>query len=63
MNSARAIVKNGIIAVIVSSQTVKSVRAQIPGGDFKFGFQVAYNKASAAPVLFPVRSYKVIAAE
>lgn len=54
---------NGTIAVIVNGQTVKSVGAQIPGGDFKFGFHVAYNKASATPVLFPVRTYKVTAVE
>jgi hypothetical protein len=24
-------------------ETANSVRAQIPGGDFKFGFHVAYN--------------------
>lgn len=59
----RAVVKNGTIAVIVNGQTVKSVRAQIPIGEFKFGFYADHNKASATPVLFTVRSYKVTAVE
>jgi hypothetical protein len=63
VNSVRAIVKNGAITVIVNGQTIKSVRAQIPSGDLKFGFHAEYNKTSATPVLFPVRSYKVTAVE
>jgi hypothetical protein len=63
MNSVRVVVKNGTITVIVNGRTVKSVGAQIPGGDFKLGFFWGYNKPSATPVLFPVRSYKVTAAE
>ena len=63
VNSVRAVVKNGTITVIVNGQTVKSVRAQIPGGDLKFGFYAEHNKPSATPVLFPVRSYKVTAVE
>jgi hypothetical protein len=63
VNSVRAVVKNGTIAVIVNGQTLKSVRAQMPGGDLKFGFYAEYDKASATPVLFPVHSYKVTAVE
>jgi hypothetical protein len=63
VNSVRAVVKNGTITVIVNGQTVKSVRAQLPSGDLKFGFHAEYNKTSATPVLFPVRSYKVTAVE
>jgi len=43
VNSVRAVVKNGTIMVIVNGQAVKSVRAQIPGGDLKFGFYVEYD--------------------
>jgi len=63
VSSVRAVVKNGTVTVIVNGQTVKSVRAQIPAGDFKFGFAVEYNKTSAAPVSFAVHSYKVTAVE
>ena len=63
VNSVRAVVKNGTITVIVNGQTVKSVRAQIPGGDLKFGFHGEYHNPSAKPVSFPVRSYKVTAGE
>ena len=63
VNSVRVVVKNGTITVMVNGQTVKSVRAQMPGGDLKFGFVADYDKSSATPVLFPVRSYKVTAVE
>jgi hypothetical protein len=63
VNSVRAVVKNGTITVIVNGQTVKSVRAQIPNGDLKFGFFAEYTKTSATPVLFTVHSYKVTAGE
>lgn len=63
VNSVRAVVKNGMITVIVNGQTVKSVRAQIPTGDLKFGFHGQYHNPSAKPVSFPVRSYKVTAVE
>jgi hypothetical protein len=63
VNSVRAVVKNGTITVIVNGQTVKSVRAQMPGGDLKFGFLGQYTKSSPTPVLFPVRSYKVTTGE
>jgi hypothetical protein len=63
VNSVRAVVKNGTITVIVNDQAVKSVRAQIPGGDLKFGFYGGYYKASATPVSFTVRSYKVTGVE
>jgi hypothetical protein len=63
VNSLRAVVKNGTITFIVNGQTVKSVRAQIPGGDLKFGFVAEYNKASATPVSLSVRSYKATAVE
>ena len=57
--SLRAVVKGNTITVIVNGQTIKSVRAQIPSGDFKFGFYGQYGNASAAPVELAVRSYKV----
>ena len=63
VNSVRAVVKNGTITIIVNGQTIKSVRAQIPTGDFKFGLGGTYGKPSAKPVLFPVHSYKVTAVE
>jgi hypothetical protein len=63
VNSVRAVVKGGSITVIVNGQTVKSVRAAMPGGDLKFGFMGNYNKRSATPVFFPVHSYKVTAVE
>jgi|GEM_PF-3492968 len=59
VNSVRAVAKNGTITVIVNGQPVKSVRAQIPSGDLKFGFYAEQNKPSATPVSFTVRSYKV----
>ncbi len=61
--SLRAVVKGNTITVIVNGQTIKSVRAQIPSGDFKFGFYGQYGNASAAPVEFAVRSYKVTEAK
>jgi hypothetical protein len=63
VNFVRAVVKDGAITVIVNGQTVKTVRAKIPDGDLKFGFGVEYNKTSAAPVSFPVLSYKVTSVE
>ncbi|MCI0466978.1 MAG: hypothetical protein L0Y57_08245 [Beijerinckiaceae bacterium] len=63
VNSLRVAVKNGTVAVILNGQTVKNVRAQIPNGDLKFGVFGEYYKPSASPVWFPVRSYKVTAAE
>jgi hypothetical protein len=63
VNSVRAVVRNGTITVIVNGQTVKSVRAAMPGGDLKFGFLGEYNKPSTTPALFIVRSYKVTAGE
>lgn len=63
MNAVRATIKNRTIRVIVNGQTVKSVRAKIPGGDLKFGFYGEYIKPSATPVLFTIRSYKVTAVE
>jgi hypothetical protein len=59
VNSIRVVVKNGTITVIVNGQTIKSVRAQIPGGDLKFGFTRSYRSPSATPVSFTVHSYKV----
>src|ERR1019366_5507265 len=63
VNSVRAVVKNGTITVIVNGQTLTSVRALIPSGDLKFGFDAEYYKPSTTPVLFPVRSYKVTTGE
>jgi hypothetical protein len=63
VNSVRAAVKNGTITVIVNGQTVKSVRAQIPASDLKFGFAGERYKPSATPVSFPIHSYKVTAVE
>jgi hypothetical protein len=50
VNSVRAVVKSGTITVIVNGQTVKSVRAQIPSDDLKFGFRHTYWNASPTPV-------------
>ncbi|MCI0466979.1 MAG: hypothetical protein L0Y57_08250 [Beijerinckiaceae bacterium] len=63
VNSVRAVVKNGTITVIVNGQTVKSVRAQFPSGDLKFGFRRSYRKSSTAEVLFNAGPYKVTTAE
>jgi hypothetical protein len=63
VNSVRAVVKNGTIAVIVNGQTVNSVRAMIPDGVLQFGFYGEHSKSTATPVSFPVRSYKVTAVE
>lgn len=57
--SVRAIVKDGTITVAVNGHTVKSVRAQIPGGDLKFGIFAEYHIASAQPVPVTFRFYKV----
>ncbi|MGH6836925.1 MAG: hypothetical protein ACREC9_15625 [Methylocella sp.] len=63
VNSVRAVVKNGKITVIVNGQTVKSVRAQIPSGDLKFGFRRSYRNSSPPPVSFTIGPYKVTAVE
>jgi len=63
VNSVHAIVKNGTITVVVNGQTVKTIRAQIPSENLKFGFRGEYDKSSSKPVLFSVRSYKVTAPE
>jgi len=63
VNSVRAVVKNGTVTVIVNGQTIRSVRTQMPNGDLRFGFKAEYDKTSATPVEFPVRSYKVTSGE
>jgi hypothetical protein len=61
VNSVRVVAKSGMVTVIVNGQTVKSVRAQFPSDDLKFGF--IYDSGSATtPVLFTVLSYKVTSA-
>ncbi len=63
VNSVRAVVKNGTITIIVNGKTVRSVRAQMPGGDLKFGFKRSFMNASSQPVVFTVGPYKVTALE
>ena len=61
VNSVRLVVKNnGTLTAIVNGKAIKSVRAQIPDDNRKFGFRVGYVK-SAAPVAFLIRSFKVTA--
>jgi hypothetical protein len=60
VNSVRLAVKNnGTLTAIVNGKAVKSVRAQIPDDNRKFGFRVAYAAKSTTPFAFPIRSFKV----
>ncbi|MBI1868824.1 MAG: hypothetical protein HYS06_11120 [Methylocystis sp.] len=63
VNSIRAIVKNGLITVIVNGNTIRRVRANIPDGDLKFGFFGEYNVTSREAVPFNVHTYKVTSGE
>jgi hypothetical protein len=63
VNSVRVVVKNGTITIIVNGQTVKTIRAQIPSDDLKFGFRVGNWVSSTTPVSFGIVSYKVTAGE
>jgi hypothetical protein len=63
VNSIRAIVKGNAITVIINGKTIKTVRAQIPSGDFKFGFRGEYSKTSATPVEFTIHSFKATEAK
>jgi hypothetical protein len=63
VNAIRAIVKGNAVTVLVNGKTIKTVRAQIPSGDFKFGFRGEYYKPSATPVEFPVHAFKATEAK
>jgi hypothetical protein len=63
VNSVRVVVKKGTITVVVNGQKVKSVRAQAPTNELKFGIDVETTNPSATPITFTMRSYKVTAVD
>jgi hypothetical protein len=61
-NSIEAIVKGSTISVLLNGKLVKTIRAQIPNGDFRFGFDLDVNPA-APPGVFTIKSIKVTEAQ
>lgn len=61
-NSIEAVVKGSTISVLLNGKLVKAVRAQIPNGDFRFGFNLD-NAGSRVNGVFKVKSVKVTEAQ
>ena len=58
-NALEAIVKDNVITVVLNGVPVKSVRAQIPAGDLKFGIDAEAVANETVGAAFPVKSFKV----
>lgn len=61
-NAIEAIVKGSTISVLLNGRLVKTIRAQIPKGDLRFGFDLEVGRA-APPGDFTIKSIKVTEAK
>jgi hypothetical protein len=61
-NAIEAIVKGSTISVLLNGKLVKTIRAQIPKGDLRFGFDLEVGRA-APPGDFTIKSVKVTEAQ
>jgi hypothetical protein len=61
-NAIEAIVKGTTISVLLNGVLVKTIRAQIPNGDLRFGFDLEVGRA-ATPGAFTIKSIKVTEAQ
>jgi hypothetical protein len=61
-NAIEAIVKGSMISVLLNGKLVKTIRAQIPNGDLRFGFDLEVGRA-APPGDFTIKSIKVTEAQ
>ena len=57
-NAIEAIVKGSTISVLLNGRLVKTIRAQIPQGDLRFGFDLEVGRA-VPPGDFTIKSIKV----
>jgi hypothetical protein len=61
-NAIEAIVKGSTISVLLNGKLVKAIRAQIPKGDLRFGFDLEVGRATS-PGDFMIESIKVTEAQ
>jgi hypothetical protein len=61
-NAIEAVVKGSTISVLLNGKLVKTIRAQIPNGDLRFGFDLEVGRA-APPGVFTIKSIKVTEAQ